>query len=103
MAEDSGIIQQKINLVAVLKRTVETVLDRCGIEHNLATSRLVASILLNLSAHYLREVDEPPQSALDLLTAFLTGDEEAQKLALQKYGEAASAPRIEPNAEGGEA
>lgn len=101
MAEDSGIIQQKINLVAVLKRTVETVLDRCGIEHNLATSRLVASILLNLSAHYLHEVGESEEVPIALLRAFMSGTEDEQKEALRQYGEVPTTAPI--TSEGGDA
>jgi hypothetical protein len=93
----------KINLVSLVKRTVEKVLDTAHVEKSIGTTRVVASVLLNIAAEYLRSVDDEPQVAIDLFTAFMKGTPEEQKLAVQKFGEALDQPkRIIVTSDGGE-
>jgi len=78
---------EKINLISLMQRTIEKVLDTCGLERSVGATRLVASVLLNITAVYLREIDEKPEGAVALFASFMKDEAEDQKKALQTWGE----------------
>ncbi len=85
MATDEA---HKINLVSLIRRTLEKVLVVTGLEETPATVRLVSSCLVHVAANYVRAVGDDPKHIEALFHAFLTGDEPMQKEAIKAYGEA---------------
>jgi hypothetical protein len=77
----------KINLLSLIRRTVEKVIVAAGIAETDAAARLVASCLINIAAVYIRTIGDPPDHIETLFHTFLTGSVEQQKEAVRLYGE----------------
>lgn len=86
----------QINFVSLVKRTINKVLDNVGLDPNPQNMRMVATVLLNLGADYLRQAGEAPDDATALFTAFMTGTEEEQRAALKHFSELPFKEKEEP-------
>lgn len=86
----------QINFVSLVKRTIGKVLDNVGLEPTEQNMRMVATVLLNLGADYMRSAGETPEEAIALFKAFMTGTEEEQRAALKHFSELPFQKKDEP-------
>jgi hypothetical protein len=89
---------KQINLVSLIRRTIQKVLTTAGLEETDVTARIVITTLVNIAAEYTKLIGDDPKHIEALFHAFLTGAPEEQKAAVKAFGEAFLPPN-EPTAD----
>jgi len=79
---------QKINLVSLIRRTLNKVFVTAQLPETDAMVRTVATCLIHVAADYVQALGDDPKHAEALFHAFLTGNDEERRTAVQAFGEA---------------
>ena len=84
----------KINLVVLIRKTLERVFVQAGLREDEATVRMVVTCIVNVAADYTRALGDDPKHIETLFHTFLTGTPDEQRAAVQAFGEA-FLPKVE--------
>jgi hypothetical protein len=90
---------KQINLVSLIRRTIQKVLTTAGLEETDVTARIVITTLVNIAADYSNMIGDDPKHIEALFHAFLTGTPDQQREAVKAFGEAFLPKPEEPKTE----
>jgi hypothetical protein len=89
----------QVNIVVLIKRTLEKVFSIANFPETPEMIRTVATCLIRVAADYTRTLGDDAEPIEALFHAFLTGDEDAQRAAVKTFGEASALKPDKPTEE----